>query len=495
MNYFVFCLAMCLVLQYPGDAWCEQTQNTAANEEKVAVLDVIPLTAGNLRGHKMLYNEGWLIVSSSSKAFDYAKKKSVIESRTALEQALRGASKHSREYREAIKDDVRDSVSTGRDLVASGTKRSSRILETTHDLAKSELLYARDAFKKATAFFVRGNMSIAARTEEERRELAGLPGNYFHSLKNDFSNIYELSESARQRFAGKIDPAWDTAFQKASREFQAEYERSGTKPNSLLALGPVLSGYLKAFYHGFAAPASKTIVKTAVTGAATAVFLPVSATAVVAGRTVQSVGLTVYYTAKTGVKIVSPTVEGGLLGGLSLLSLGSVPITYAAGGTVGAVNQVAFSTAGPVVGAAEAAATTTAHTVAYAGIVTYDAAKGATKVVINQTASGLVLGYNALTALPTHALLGVTDVAVFLAWDGPRLVIAAASGRIKTSEGTRSDETHSLGDLPVGTVVDLKKLESIEGVKIEILSTDSAVIQEVLEKIPEDARIDHDIVQ
>jgi hypothetical protein len=196
------------------------------------------------------------------------------------------------------------------------------------------------------------------------------------------------------------------------------------------------------------------------------------------------VGLTVYYIGKTGVKIVSPTVEGGLLSGLSLLSLSAVPVTYAAGGALGAVNQVAFTTAGPVAGTVEATATTTLHTAGYVGFLAFDAVAGTTKVVINQAASGIVLGYNALTAVPTHAVLGAVDTAVFLAWDGPRLVIAAATGRVKGS-GT---ETHSLGDLPIGTVVDLKKLEKAEGVKVEVLSSDPAVIQNVLEKIPNDVR-------
>jgi len=470
----------------------QDLQKTIVHDEKVSVEDIISLTAGNIRGHRMLYNEGWFIVTSSRGAFEYAREKSIISSRIALQQVRDDAARHSAEYKEALKDDIQGSIDTGKNMVASGTKQSGRILETTHEIAKTEFVYARENYKKAMDSLVEGNLSIVKRTEEERRELAGLPGNYFKTLKSDFSNIYELTDSARKRFSRKIDPAWETAFQRAAREFQAEYEESGKKQNSLVALGPILYGYLKSFYHGFAAPASKTIVKTSVAGTSYIVFLPVTTTAIVAGRTVQSIGLTVYYVGKTGVKIVSPTIEGGFLSGLSLLSASSVPLTYAAGGTLGAVNQVAFSTAGPAAGAVEAAATTAIDSAAYAGLLTYDTVKGATKVVINQTASGVVLGYNALTAIPTHTLLGVEDVAVFLAWDGPRLVIAAAQGRIKSGNDSTLEETHSLGDLPVGTVVDLKKLEQTDGVKVEILSTDNAVIKDVLEKIPEDARVTDD---
>jgi hypothetical protein len=172
---------------------------------------------------------------------------------------------------------------------------------------------------------------------------------------------------------------------------------------------------------------------------------------------------------------------------MSVLSLSAVPITYTVGGTLGAVNQVAFTAAGPVAGAAQGAATTTIDTATYVGLVTYDSVKGVTKVVINQVSSGVVLGYNALTAIPTHLLLGVEDAAVFLAWDGPRLVIVTARGRLKTGEDA-DPRVPTLGDLPVGTAVDLKKLEQTQGIKTEVISTDPAVIRGVLERLPEDLR-------
>ncbi len=469
----------------------EDQKKNDPKKEKATVEDIIPFTVGNLRGHKMLYNEGWFVVTSSKKAFEFAKERSITSSKTALQQVLSDASKHSSDYKEAMKSDVQEATETGKELVVSGTKQSKKIFETTHALAKSELTYADENFRKAMDSFVKGNLSIAERTEEERQELANLPGNYFKTLKNDFTNIYELSGSVRKRFAGRIDAHWVEAFRKASREFQSEYEKSGEEKNSLTALGPILHGYLKAFYHGFAAPASKTIVKTGVNGVSYVVFLPVAATSIVTGRTVQSVGLTVYYVGKTGVKIVSPTVEGGLLSGLSLLSLSSVPVTYTAGGTVGVMNQVAFTTVGPAAGVVEGAVTTTTHSGGYVAFLTYDATKGATQVAINQAASGIVLGYNALTAVPVHALMGAADV-VILGWEGPKLVIAAVTGRIKSDKDSGAGKTHSLGDLPVGTVVDLKKLEQQEGVKVEVISTDEAVIKDVLQKIPDDVREHHD---
>ena len=462
----------------------------ATGEQKMAVEDVIPLTMGNLRGHKMLYDEGWFIVTSSSKALEFAKDRSLTRSGDALADAAASVSQRSKDYKTNIALDAKGAVEGGKRVVDAGTDLTGDIYKATHRLGKAELAYSSDAFRKAGESFIKGNLSLGKRTAEDRKELAALPGNYFTGLKEDFSNIWELTSTANDKFAGKIEVGWDKAFDKAAAEFKKEYDRSGESQNTLTALGPILYGYLKSIYHGIVAPSSKTIVKTgtsAVTYAgAYGVFLPVASTAVVAGRTVQSVGLTFYYTGKTGIKIISPTVESGLLAGMSVLSLSAVPVTYAAGGTLGAVNQVAFTAAGPVAGTAQGVATTTIDTAAYVGLVTYDGVKGATKVVINQASSGVVLGYNALTAVPTHAVMGVEDMAVFLAWDGPRLMIAAASGKLKTSSDGKDQPT--LGDLPVGTVVDLKKLEQSQGTRVEVLSTDPAVIRDVLERLPNDLR-------
>ncbi len=481
----LFCRLMC-----SGDDICaeEQKQPPATEETQKTIQDVIPLTVGNLRGHKMLYNEGWYIVTSSSRALDYAKEKSIISSKEALRRVRERSSGHTGDYKENISEGVKDSYRTGKTLVTGGTNLTGDILDITHRAAKEELTYADEKFSQAAEAFVQGNISIAQRTEEDRQELAALPGNYFRDLRSDFSNVWELTSSVNDRFAGKIEVSWDKSFQKASREFQAEYERSGEAPNTLMALGPILYGYLKSFYHGLVAPSSKTIVKAGAAGGTYAMFLPVAGASVVTGRTVQAVGLTFYYAGKTGVKIISPTVEGGLLSGLSLLSLSAVPVTYVAGGALGAMNQVAFSTAGPALGTLEAGAKAAGHTASYVGFLAYDGVKGATRVVINQAKAGVVLGYNALTAIPTHLALGASDAALFLAWDGPRLAIAAASGKIKTSGPANGEVSPTLGDLPVGTVVDLKKLETTEGMKIEIISTDEAVIRDVLEKIPCDLR-------
>jgi len=115
--------------------------------------------------------------------------------------------------------------------------------------------------------------------------------------------------------------------------------------------------------------------------------------------------------------------------------------------------------------------------------VSYDAVVGTSKVVINQASAAVVLGYNALTALPAHAFMGIADSAVFLAYDGPRLVIAYAKGEIKNKDNAAI----SVDSLPVGSVVDLNALKQ-EGVDVKVLSDDPNVIKKVLKELPDDLR-------
>lgn len=468
----------------PGAPAAPVGAGQSTGEPSAAVEDVIPLTMGNLRGHKMLYSEGWLVVSSSKKALAFARERSLESSGNALKRAVREMAKDTAGYKESVAEHVTDAAKTGRSIVSAGTELSGDILQGTHELAKKEMAYAGETFGRAMDAFISGNIAIAKRTADDRKELAELPGSYYQDIAEDFSNLHDLTASVRKKFSGRIDGSWEKAFERAGSEFRAEYERSGESPNTLAALGPVLFGWLKAFYHGVAAPTSRTIVKTTAAGVTYAVFLPVAATSIVAGRTVQAVGLTVWYTGKTGVKVISPTVEGGLLASMSLLSAAAVPATYTGGAALGAVNQVAFTAAGPAYTAGVGAAAAAVDTAAYVALVTYDVAAGATKVAINQAASGVVLGYNALTAIPTHTLLAAGDAAIFLAWDGPRLVIAAARGDL----GSKDSGSASVSDLPVGTVVDLEKVRSAPGAKVEVLSTDEKVIRDVLEKLPDDLR-------
>jgi hypothetical protein len=148
-------------------------------------------------------------------------------------------------------------------------------------------------------------------------------------------------------------------------------------------------------------------------------------------------------------------------------------------------NQVAFTSAAAVAGGAQIAGNTLASSGKYVALVTYDLGKGGTRVLINEAQSGVVLGYNALTALPAQTLLAIPNAAVFLAYEGPKLVIVKATGALKPAP-KQDGAPPTTADLPVGTVVDLKALQQQPGVQVETVTDDPEVTHAVVERMKDD---------
>ncbi|MDH5443916.1 MAG: hypothetical protein OEY52_00075 [Gammaproteobacteria bacterium] len=460
--------------------------NQNSTPETKPVADVIPITMANLRGHQALYKEGWFVITSSEAALAYAKKKSVISSRQALTLAANAIASDSQEYAASLGKNWEISKRLGKQTFKMGTRITRKIYTATTGLAKSQVDYGTKSLQKGWSRFVKGNLHIANRTQSTRNRLMQQPGNYFKKLNRDFSNIYRITKKIQGDYSLHIGKTWNNAFGKAAKSFDHEYQRSGEASNSLTGLWRIIMGYTKGLYQGLFQPAAKTtsnLVKVGSRATAQAIFLPAATAISVSGRTIETIGTTVFYTGKLGVEILSPTVEAGLLSGMAMLSLGTAPLTYVTGTSIGAINQVAFTTATPIVTAGSGAVLTAASTGKYVAFVSYDAIRGTSKVVINQASAAVVLGYNALTALPAHAFMGLVDSAVFLAYDGPRLVVAYAKGEVKAAD----DKTIRVDSLPVGSVVDLKALEQ-EGVEVEVLSDDPDVIKKIIKEIPNDVR-------
>ena len=463
-----------------------QTADAGTYEQGGTVEDVIPITMANMRGHQALYDEGWFVVSSSKDSLAYAKQKSIISSREAILATAESMAQHNERLAGDLKEHWNLSFDLGRATYEAGSRITRNVLTGADNLGQAQIDFGEESFQTAWGTFIKGNLYIGRRTQQTREALMAQPGGYYKNLKQDFSNIYTLTASMQNDFATRIGDTWDDGFRDASKAISAEYEQSGQSSNSLVALGHIFQAYAKGLYYGLLKPgvsSAGTSVSAAARGATQAVFLP-SATAIsVTGRTIQAIGTTVFYTGKLGIEIVSPTVEAGFLSGLATLSLGTVPLTYVAGTGIGAINQIAFTAAAPVVTAGSGAFATGVDTSTYVAFVTFDAINGTSKVVFNQAKSAIVLGFNALTALPSHLFLATVDSAVFLAWDGPRLVVALARGQI----GKGDSPALRVDSLPVGSVVDLEKLRA-SGVTIEVLSDDPAVINKVLEQIPNDMR-------
>ena len=454
--------------------------------------EIIPTTAANLRGQASLYREGWFVVSSTEKAFAYAKEHSITSAGSAMRQMRADIARRGADLREGIVAVPSGSVRAGASVFESGTALTKTELALTHGAAQAELDYANRGMQRAWDKLVKGNLTLPERTASDREALRALPGGWYDHLGSDWKNLNELSDNAKKAMSSGIEARWSDAFAEARADFNRAYERSGERSNSLAGLGDIVVGYAGALYSGVAKPTGRAAVQggeATVKVGTDVVFLPVTYSLIVSGRTVSSAGLSLYYTTAMGVKLVSPTVEGGLLAGMSMLAYGAVPVTYAAGGAVGAVNQVAVIAAAPAAGAGYAAGSAAVDTGVYAAQVTYDLATGVAKVTMNQAQAGVVLGYNALTAVPTQAVLGAANGVIFLAWDGPRLVIASVQGEVRWRDPGGAQGSVPVQSLPVGTVVDIDALRKEPGVSVEVLSDDPQVVEKVLEKLPQDLRV------
>lgn len=489
------CCIFVLGVTVCGIACAEEmpARGTPAKEApaKKPVAEFFPMTAANWRGHQSMYHEGWRMVSSTEKALSYAKQHSIISSGQAISQLFADARRHSGEYGANVKGAARSGKETAAEIRKSGIELSNGTLGITGGALKAEWDYGSSNLRAAVwDRFYRGNMTLVQRTEEDRAALVAVPGDWYKNLQSDFRNLHELTEAAKNSMSTHIKGDWSRAFSEARADFDESYQQSGTRGNSLSGLGDVMAGWGKALYSGVAKPAARSAAQGAEeTGkvASTLVFLPATGLFIVSGRTIESTGLTLYYTTSMGVSLVSPTVEGGLLTGLSMLSYGSMLPTAAVGGTAGVVNRVAVEAVAPAAGAGQALAVGAADTGVYAAQVSYDVVKGATKVTVNQAQSGIVLGYNALTAIPAQIAMGAID-AVFLVPDGARLVLASARGEVQWSGEHGETGAIPVQSLPVGSVIDLKALGKEPGVQVQVISDDPEVVQKVLEKLPEDLR-------
>lgn len=478
-------VALIIVMFLSGCASNDERMRSDLSGQR-SVEDVIPITMANMRGHEALYNEGWYVITSSEEALTYAKQKSFISSAEAISLAASSIAERNHELVKDLAEHWDLSADLGKKTFQTGGRITRKIFATTSEITGAQVDYGSATFKKGWSRFVKGNLHLGQRTQSTRDALINQPGDYFQNLSKDFSNIYEITSKIQDDYSLQIGSTWSNAFSDAADSFNDEYNKSGQSSNALSGLFHIITGYAKGLYQGLFKPSASTIVNTVsvgAKGAAQMVFLPTATAISISGRTIEAVGTTVFYTGKLGVEIISPTVEAGLLSGLAILSLGAAPLTYVTGASIGAVNQVAFTTAAPIVTTTSEVALTAADTGKYVAFVSYDAVVGTSKVVINQASAAVVLGYNALTALPAHTFMAVADSAVFLAYDGPRLVIAYAKGEIKNKDNIPVN----VDSLPVGSVVDLNTLKQ-EGIDVQVLSDDPAVIKKVLQQLPGDLR-------
>lgn len=488
IRIFIFALAACVCMT----AHASGSTASGSAAAKRAPGDIAPELGTIWAGHVALYHEGWRVISSTEQAFHYAHEHGVVASGQALAEAQADIRQDNRSLGKGLSESGDRGVQVGKDVYAGGTEVTHATLGVTAGLAKLEWDYGSAAMVDAWHTVYKGYMTLGPRTADDRRALRAVP--WYRGLNDDFSNLNALTDAALGDAAPHIHVDWGKAYDAAQTDFNAAYQHSGTRDNSLAAVGDLLGGYANAIYSGFVDPAAETAGQAAevaadktTRGVAKLVFLPTAKLLMIGGRTVESTGLTLYYTTSMGITLVSPTVEGGLLAGVSLLTDTAVPMTAAAGGAAGLVNQVAVTGAATAAGAGVAAAGAASDTAVYAAQLSYDLAKASTRVTINAGESGVALGYNAITAIPGQLVLGGGDV-MLLVLDGSRLAIATARGEVDWTGPDGQKHAVPVKSLPVGSVVDMKALAKQPGVQVRTISDDPAVVNRVLEKLPQDLR-------
>ncbi len=451
------------------------------------------------RGHEALWNEGWSYVSSSRDAINYARDHAITSSGQALSQAFKDAGRNTAAYGDGLKSAAKAGVQTGTDVYRAGSGLTDAEWDATGKLARKELDVAGATLGLAGATLLRGYITLSERTHEDWEALRAVPW-YKNFTADEFRNLNRhLTDAFDHDVSPHIEAGWGRAYDEAVAEFDAAYEQSGTRDNPISGSLDMLAGWGRVLYSGLAKPAARSARRGAqatgegalvlAEGATKAVFLPTAAVFIAAGDTIESTGLSLYYLTSMGVKVASPTVESGFLAALSLASYASVPVTAGAGYAAGAVNQIVVDVAAPTAGAARAVAAGAAHTGAYAVQVTYDLGKGTTRVAMNMVQSGVVLGYNVLTALPAQLFqAGVIDVVFLGLTASGRLELVGASGNVEVPGKDGAKVSVPLRSLPVGGVVDLDALKKEPGVKLQVLSDDPQVTRKALEKLPDDLR-------
>lgn len=430
---------------------------------------IAPLTANALGERKNIHEKGWYIIPSSKKSTKTVIENGAMSFRTAKAMVFISMKERAEKYPGNLGDTMKMIRSLGKNEEKALYQFSKDIYEGTFDLAKWELEQSSDLFKESGNSFVIGYISLGDIEKKDREEIFSTIKEFNKDRMQNYSSISELFKDVSVKNGDTISKAWSGAYKRAVLSYSKEYEESGTKSNTLVALWDIFQGYTIAMKELAFAPVSTTVVDSGKIIAINGVAVPVAYVATFLNQTIVTTGLVIYYPTKLGYRVVSPTLEAGFLSSMGVLSATATAPTIVGGTAVGAFNQVATFTGVESTRATGAVAGAAYETGATATGMIYDFSKGSTQSVYYALKSGIVLSYASLTVIPTHLLLTVPDATIFLAWDGPRLVIASVKGNYK-----------GFDSLPVGSVVDLE--EARKQGKVEILTDDQTIVKKVLEK-------------
>jgi DNA-binding ferritin-like protein (Dps family) len=429
---------------------------------------IAPLTANALGARKNLDENGWLMIPPGSKSIEEVFESGRMSSKVAKAMIFTKMKKRSEDLPTNMTSTMKTINENAASLRGAGTQNSKDILGMTYKLAATEWEISKEVNGKAAKSFINGYVYLGERDAEDRKQLYGAWKDVNQTRSEFTGNLNDLFIDTIWKNQNKLTNVWRTSFNKSVKGFVDEYEESGNRDNALVAMWDIFQGYTVAVKEILVSPIYNTTTAVGETLVVNGVFVPVSHAATFSGQALITSGMVVYYPTKLGYRVISPTLEAGLLGTVGIATLSATAPTIVGGTGVSAFNQVTTMAAGYGGEAVAQTGGVAYESTAYATGLVYDFGAGTAESSLYALKSGIILSYTALTVIPAHLLLSVPDGTIFLAYDGPRVVIAVARGNYS-----------GFDDLPTGTIINLE--EAKKAGKVEILSTDRELVKKIID--------------
>ncbi len=423
----------------------------------LAWAESLSITKKNFQGQKWLFEEGWEVIASPVKAWDTA-----VKNNESSKEAFRKAIGKINPSEETTKERLESASKTSKSISKTASENTKAIYAEARRIEKKAFKDSSEDFKKSWETLSLGYVHLGRRNADDLESLKKVNTEFFGRIGDDFHSIEEGIKPVLGFLLDKESGNGTKYFERGKHAFQKNYEKSGKRGNSLTGLWDVIVGYASWGYHAIFSPAKAIPYYT------TEVVLK---TFVVTHHTVHSLGSNLYYSTKLGYRVVSPTVESGLLASLALLEGVHGSVTPNVFRSAGLINKVAVKSAAPVIGAGKFAIEESSTRAQNAGTYIVHGAEAVGEVVMEKVESGVVLGYSGLSQIPPQLLLTAVNSAVFLVYDGPNLMIAKVTGKVGDT---------SIEEIPTGSVMNVELMKKF-GFKVEKLTDDPEILKKVLE--------------
>lgn len=425
------------------------------------------ITSKNIEGQKKLFEKGWFIITSPVEAWDYA-----LENNEQSGEAFKRAINKIKPSKETFSERLESARQTSKEIKSAGEKISKTLLDTGAEVQKKSFQMSSESFKKSWKRLNLGYVSYVKTNEDDLESIKKINTEFFGRVKTDFKSIEDGMKPVLGHLLEKSEVPWKKYFKEGKYSFVDQYEKSGTRENSLTGLWDILVGYASWTYKAIFTPTAKTIYQETKNIPYYSIDL-VLKTFIASHNVIYSLGANVYYTSKLGYKIISPSLEAGYLSSLALLGVLNGSITSNLIRSAGLINKVAVKSAAPLVAGSQLTIEEVSSRAQDAATYLAHGSMAVGEVVFEKVDTGVVLGYSALSQIPPQLLLMSINSAIFLVYDGPKLFIVKVSGMIGDKK---------IDEVPVGTVMDMRKMKE-EGLQIETLSKDPEIIKKVLEHV------------